>query len=193
MFNVIKKSTDRLVKLQNLLRKTVKSENTNKNVNVDVRNMLAELIMLFETIARHKEIEITLEIDMKGQEVINSSEYHIERCIANAIQNALNALKASPIRKLIVRAFRRDNDVVFEVADTGPGFPEAMKKNLFAQFGRSSNSTGEIGGSGFGLYSMKQMIEEIKGTIEIDSVPGQGSTVRFIAADHLLDELRKAS
>ena len=79
------------------------------------------------------------------------------------------------------RVERRSSKLLFAVRDTGIGIPADRVDTLFEAVHRrpTSSTTRRFGGTGLGLSISKRLAEAMGGTIEVDSVPGQGSTFRF--------------
>ncbi|MEM8964649.1 MAG: ATP-binding protein, partial [Acidobacteriota bacterium] len=70
--------------------------------------------------------------------------------------------------------------IVFTVRDTGIGIPAALRDELFKPFTQAeSSSTRSYGGTGLGLAICKRLVEMMGGTIQVDSVEGQGATFSF--------------
>lgn len=64
----------------------------------------------------------------------------------------------------------------FKVSDTGIGISEEFQKHIFDSFAREKNTTlSGIHGTGLGLTISKNIVERMGGTIELYSVPGEGS------------------
>ncbi|HTG43294.1 MAG TPA: PAS domain S-box protein, partial [Verrucomicrobiae bacterium] len=104
--------------------------------------------------------------------------YADERLLRHILINLLtNAVKYSP-EGVAVRFFmaRLGTKVRFEVIDRGIGIPEPDQKWLFNAFQRGRN-VGAIPGTGLGLVIVKRCVELHRGTIRIDSAPGQGTRV----------------
>ncbi len=62
------------------------------------------------------------------------------------------------------------------VRDEGVGIPAPELARIFDRFYRASNVAGHIAGSGIGLAGAKQIVEQLGGTISVESTEGAGST-----------------
>ena len=74
-------------------------------------------------------------------------------------------------------------DARFEIAvkDTGPGIAPEDQSKIFEEFQQVDNSsTRQKGGSGLGLAISKRIVEMHGGTINVQSVLGEGSTFRIL-------------
>jgi two-component system cell cycle sensor histidine kinase/response regulator CckA len=98
--------------------------------------------------------------------------------LANALLNlVINARDAMPGGGTITLAAELDGEaVVISVADTGTGMPPEVQARLFEPF----FTTKEPGrGTGLGLASVKGAVQAHRGTIHVDSRPGEGTTFRL--------------
>ncbi|MCA1941867.1 MAG: histidine kinase, partial [Caenispirillum bisanense] len=85
-----------------------------------------------------------------------------------------NAVRFTPQGGSVTLAAQRDgDDVVFTVADTGAGIPPADQDFMFDTFARGPGSPGH----GLGLALVKSFVELHGGSVELVSVPGEGTTV----------------
>ena len=89
-----------------------------------------------------------------------------------------NALKYTPEGGSVYVNVRGDGDrVVINVTDTGIGISADDLDHIFQKFYRADNSdTREIGGTGLGLYLVKQRVEAMGGKVWAESAFGDGST-----------------
>lgn len=87
-----------------------------------------------------------------------------------------NALKYSPKTASVdFTVQQHEQHIVFQVSDKGIGIPADDLPRLFTPFFRASN-TGSIKGTGLGLSIVKELVEAHKGTIEVESKTGVGTT-----------------
>ena len=91
-----------------------------------------------------------------------------------------NAIKYTPASEVVrIRATQDGGVARIEVADNGPGIPEASQHLIFEKFGRAKQpSPGRVHSSGVGLAFCRLAVEAHGGAIGVDSA-GQGSTFWF--------------
>ncbi|MDF2158610.1 7TM diverse intracellular signaling domain-containing protein [Algoriphagus sp. CAU 1675] len=101
----------------------------------------------------------------------------INQVFMNIINNAVHALSdhidtiADP--KIEIRTKSQGDTVVVEISDNGPGMPEHVKQRIFEPF-FTTKAVGK--GTGLGLSIVYSIIENHKGTLEVDTEEGQGTT-----------------
>ncbi|MGE4294523.1 MAG: ATP-binding protein [Campylobacterales bacterium] len=107
--------------------------------------------------------------------------YADERKLIQALYHLLgNAFKFTQAGTVTLRAKRSGKDCQIEVIDTGIGMTAAQIENLFTPFWQAdSSSTRRFGGSGLGLALVRNFIQMMDGTIEVESEPGKGSCFRI--------------
>jgi PAS domain S-box-containing protein len=98
----------------------------------------------------------------------------LERALTNVLANAVKYSEyGSPIT---VSLSQQDGTGVIAVSDQGIGIPASDLPFIFDRFYRAANVPRESAGTGVGLAGVRQIIEQHGGTIEAQSVEGQGST-----------------
>ena len=95
----------------------------------------------------------------------------IQQVLINLISNAIHATEGLGEKTISLRSFVRDEQVVFEVADTGHGIPPNLLREIFVPFFSTRQE-----GSGIGLSLSKQIVASHKGNITVRSTPGEGTT-----------------
>jgi two-component system, OmpR family, sensor histidine kinase KdpD len=99
----------------------------------------------------------------------------LERVFANLIENALRYSDGQPVRVSVRRLGSR---VVIRVTDRGPGIPDSEQERVFEAFYRGVGANrGQAPGSGLGLAIAKGFVEANGGTIAVESLPGQGTSL----------------
>ena len=98
----------------------------------------------------------------------------LERVLANLFSNALHHSPAA--RPPALQAHRRNDTVVLEVIDHGPGVPDGLKTEIFEPFRRFDDRKV---GVGLGLAVAKGFTEAMGGAIVAADTPGGGLTVRI--------------
>lgn len=106
------------------------------------------------------------------------SSQELQQVLVNLILNALHAMEDKPIEERLVEIAIKDagDEALLEVSDRGAGMTAEQKDQIFEPF----YTTKPVGkGTGLGLWVSLQIIEQHKGSLEVDSTPGQGSTFRI--------------
>lgn len=106
--------------------------------------------------------------------------FRIHRILLNLVSNAIKFTEKGYIKVIAKLADIKDNKnaiIKLIVQDTGTGISERAQAIMFEKFTREHPSNeGLYQGIGLGLRIVKQFTQELEGEIEIDSIPGQGST-----------------
>ncbi len=166
-----------------------------------VRKLARELNKNIELVLRGEETEL----DKMLVEEITDPLMHI---IRNALDHGIEAPEVrvaagkNAVGRVSLVAYQQGNSVVFDVSDDGRGIdPEAVRKAalrrglvaegepvdaqhayelLFAPGFSTAAAVSEISGRGVGLDVVKKNIQELKGTIDVISTAGQGTTFRIM-------------
>lgn len=147
---------------------------------IELRSMLENLISRHRLKA-DKPVEFTLL--MEGEITIRADRMHLYNVISNLIDNAI---KYSDEKADICISVTRCNGscnsncntgVTLKIQDKGIGIPADKQKHLFDKFYRvPTGNLHHVKGYGLGLYYVKTMIEQHKGTVSVESSTGKGST-----------------
>jgi signal transduction histidine kinase len=139
---------------------------------------LHELIEEAEETARMgasaAEVKIELRLDAQN-DLVFADRVQLMQVLGNLIRNAVDAMATSPARELVVSTSTDESGMIqTDVADTGPGLPQAVKDDLFAPF-----VTTKSGGMGVGLAISRAIIEAHEGAIWAESNPSGGAVFSF--------------
>jgi two-component system phosphate regulon sensor histidine kinase PhoR len=102
----------------------------------------------------------------------------VEQILSNLLDNALKY--ADTGKRIDIRVRAAGPTVRIDVADRGPGIPEADRARIFERFYRVDRGRSrEQGGTGLGLAIVKHLVQASGGEIWVESTPGEGSTFSF--------------
>jgi signal transduction histidine kinase len=124
-----------------------------------------------------------LELDLAYCPWVRGDQQRLKQALANYLSNAF---KYSPNGGTVTISSRLEHPyLVVSVSDDGIGIPADVIDKLFTRFYRVDNAdTRAIGGTGLGLALVKSIAEAHRGTVRVDSTPGQGSTFSLYLPDH---------
>jgi len=124
-----------------------------------------------------RERGVALELDLPaGLPEVRVDPMQLEQAIVELVSNALDAMPAGGRLRIGARTMNGAGDpadVAVEVSDTGGGIPEHLLAAVCEPF-----FTTRQDGTGLGLAIARRYVEQNGGRLEIDSRPGEGTTVR---------------
>ena len=164
----LNKLTDNLLNWALLQKDLVSVDST----EISLQELVTENIALFQRIADEKKITLTSDL---GISTVKSDKHILSTVIRNLMDNAI---KYTPEGGAItIKAQELDNRISLSIQDSGVGMSEAQVNKLFTlDKSKSTKGTMGEGGTGLGMHLVEQLVEKIEGTINVDSVLGEGST-----------------
>lgn len=163
------KETDRISDITKRLTDFVKPGKTVKREKIEVRDEIEEALAFLNAEIKLSDIQIKKNIP-SGLPLIMADKKHIQQIFFNIIKNAVQSLEDK--RTIEIRGKKEGARLRFEIKDTGCGIREEDKKKMFVPF-----FTTKTGGTGLGLFIVKQLTEINKGGIKIESKLGEGTSV----------------
>ncbi len=113
-----------------------------------------------------------------GAAIVMADRVQIQQVLINLMRNAMEAMRDSERRELLVRIGpTAEGRVLVEVADTGPGISDEIAAELFKPF-----VTTKFGGMGVGLSISKRIVEAHGGELSVSRNDNGGATFRFSLA-----------
>jgi len=142
--------------------------------SVDLNQTVKQTIELTKPMWRDQAlangITINMLTDFMGIPPVNGNASSLREILTNLIINAVDAINENGT--IVLRTYSEGKEVVLEVTDTGCGMTEEVKKRCLEPF--FTTKTGK--GTGLGLSIVYGIIGRHKGSIDIDSKPGEGTT-----------------
>lgn len=147
-------------------------------VPVKLPEFLEQKVHHYALQAKQKKIEIELKMrgDMQAPFLIDTDR--LERILDNIVSNSLQYTPAGGRIGISVKAEKER--ISYEICDSGSGFSAKDKEKAFGKFYRGDEARrSEEGHSGLGLYIVKQLVEQLGGSIRIDNTESGGACVSF--------------
>lgn len=150
---------------------------------VDLNSVTFSPAQLFETIrggfaaeAEAKGIELVLECTPDAGREVTGDAFRIRQIADNLISNAL---KFTDRGRVTLRVSVEPGRLIFSVRDTGRGIGREEKERIFQEFVRLDSAQG-VDGFGLGLSIVDRLVKLLRGSISLESRPGEGS--RFLVS-----------
>ncbi|NDP28493.1 MAG: PAS domain S-box protein, partial [Flavobacterium sp.] len=171
--NMIKNSVNRLDEfIKNILSY---SRNNRTGLDVVPISILQTTTGIVNSLKGMKEAgDIRFEIDIKEHHPFCSDQLRLNTLLENLISNAIKYHKTDQIDSFIKIEAHTNHDKLFlSITDNGIGIAPEHHNKIFEMFFRLS---GDKNGTGIGLYIVKETIQILRGSIQVHSKEGKGST-----------------
>ena len=177
MFQVEKTATQLTSLLDNLLlwAQAETQSLTLRPKYLTLQPMIADIAATYASIGHDKEVEVKMKIPADLQLYADSPS------VATILRNLIgNAMKFTEKGQITVTAFKKGNEAIVLVKDTGKGIKADKMKDLF-EVGKKKSTLGTKGeqGNGLGLVLCYEFARKNKGNLSIKSAEGEGTTVRL--------------
>ncbi len=155
------------------LREFVTKGETDKSPE-NIRHLVEEAGALALVGSREKGVRTVFEF-APGPEMVIADRIQVQQVLTNLMRNAIEAMRDSKRRELIVRTLHENDDTIAVIVqDTGPGIAEEIAEQLFKPF-----VTTKAGGMGIGLSISKRIVESHGGEMTVSRNEAGGATFRF--------------
>ena len=141
---------------------------------LDLHEVGRDLVEQFQIPAEAAGVRLTA--DLAADCNVEADRVQIERMITNLLSNAIKFTPEGGRVRLVVRSTPENAELIVE--DTGRGIPREYLPHIFDRFYRvpgSGTAPGPEQGLGLGLSFVAWIVKAHRGTIDVDSTPGQGT------------------
>ena len=139
---------------------------------VGVASLVAAVAAMADDVARPRELDLTVEV-AAGAGSIEGDERRLKQVLYKLLANAIRFTPHKGWVRLSVEA--DESFIAFVVSDNGMGIPEGELRQVFDRFRKGSNA-GSLG-VGLGLSLVQQFVDLHHGSVALESVVGEGTTV----------------
>jgi signal transduction histidine kinase/ActR/RegA family two-component response regulator len=144
-------------------------------VACDLRALGAELEEMFRPMAEERGLEFSMRLQLPEADAVVLDELRVRQILVNLLANAVRYTNEGQVA---VRLLWKDETLLIEVLDTGVGIAEEYQEQVFQPFNRTGQAPGS--GAGLGLSIVKRLVEQMHGTLDLRSRPGEGSRFRIV-------------
>ncbi|HEV2480903.1 MAG TPA: HAMP domain-containing protein [Puia sp.] len=142
----------------------------------------------FKPISEARHLRFTIETDPRLPQSMETDLQRLNQILKNLLSNSFKFTEKGEVKLKIYEASRNWKSgtssldearqvVGFAISDTGIGIPLEKQNIIFEAFQQAEGSTSrKYGGTGLGLSISRGLAELLGGTIELESIPGRGST-----------------
>ena len=153
---------------------------TLKYADFSISELLQEMNTVFHTQANEKHQTFVITGEDIQHDWVKGDRVHLMQIFTNLLSNAVKYTQAGGIIQFIVEECQTNSSVYakfhFMVKDNGMGMSPDFKDKIFDAFTREESSlTNKIQGTGLGMAITRNLVEVMGGTIDVESVKGQGS------------------
>ena len=176
MIELILQASDNSLSLINeLLQSNKKGGSPGTFREADLNDVVDKAVSLLKVASSEKNIRIEVSL-AKNDMTVSIDKHRIERVISNLVNNAIKFSANGSV--ITIQTVCENDQAVLLIRDEGIGIPQDRQSTIFYTSPDASRAgtAGETG-YGMGLSICKQIIEEHKGSITLESEVGKGTSV----------------
>lgn len=138
-----------------------------------LRTLLKTIEQMIQGSALDKKLTFVTDYDPYLPLSVQLDQRKLRQILINLLSNAVKFTAQGSIR---MKVRSQDNQLSFQVSDTGPGISDAELDQIFQPFFQAQTGRGSQQGTGLGLAISQQFAEVMGGDLSVNSILGQGST-----------------
>ncbi|MBV8780369.1 MAG: PAS domain-containing protein, partial [Phycisphaerae bacterium] len=153
-----------------------------ERIEFDIYKLIEDLNEFLSPLARKKSLFLSSYLSPDVPRRVMGDPGRVRQVITNLVSNALKFTERGgvSVRASVAQLDEQGPLLRIDVKDTGIGIPADRLDRLFKSFSQVDvSTTRKFGGTGLGLVICKRLTELMGGTIQIESVEGQGTTFWF--------------
>ena len=150
----------------------------------DLRAVLEDCVTILSPLAEERAVQMELDTSGLGHSRVIGNPLHVKQILMSVIDNALkyNRPHGSVFVRAEETAFQEGTARCrFVVEDTGIGIGEEFKEHIFEPFTQEhQDARTDYNGVGLGMSIVKKLVDQLRGTVTVDSRLGRGSVVEIV-------------
>ena len=153
-----------------------------ENIDFDLENTINNVITILEPKAIQKGLNMEVRFDKSIAKALKGDALRIEQVLFNLIGNSLKFTQKGFINidcKLL-NEYNNKQEICISILDSGIGMDASFIESIFSKFTQEEkDTTRKFGGTGLGMAITKELIDLMKGKIEIKSEKSIGTTIKI--------------
>ena len=146
-----------------------------KRKELGLKEALEGLLLLYENEAKERNIRLSMEMDEPVTEIFADPQ-QFEMILLNLLRNSFDSFSgAHQDKQVLIRTQRSGKRVLVKVEDNGTGIDKDLIDQVFVPFFSTKEQ-----GSGIGLSLVRQVMNQHEGSIHLESIPGERTTVTLV-------------
>jgi len=174
---MIKDENERMnYQVENVLRisQLEKKENIIKKIDCNAHDIIEESFVHLKLLFKNRNASVVDELYADQFNIMGSHE-DLVNVVVNILENSIKYSKDVP--RIKVSTYNESNHICIKISDKGMGMSKDVKERIFDKFYRQTKGNiHNVKGHGLGLSYVKKIIDLHFGTINVDSIEGEGST-----------------
>ncbi|RVT74437.1 hybrid sensor histidine kinase/response regulator [Flavobacterium sufflavum] len=173
---LIERNTNRLLNLVNQILDLRRIQNRKLEVKeINLGEFTAKVCENFREISLQSKIRLELKTSISNSNIWADTE-SLDKILVNLISNAFKYCRKGDTVEVIVE--ESEKEVLLKVKDNGPGINPSIQKRLFVRFS-NYNENPNNPSTGIGLSIVKDLVDQHKASIIVDSEPSKGSSFQI--------------
>lgn len=145
-------------------------------LDVDLLPLIENIHISLQSLAASKGIDFSIQHHFPLPARVNTDPTRLTQILLNLCNNAIKFTEQGQV-ELAIHLNQFDQQLCFEIRDSGVGISEEQQKHLFDAYTQADQSTSrKFGGTGLGLYICQELTRLFEGSIDVQSTLHQGST-----------------
>lgn len=163
----------------------IRSENTEVDYiikEVDLNKVIREVMLKNKDVLLERNIDIIS--DVNNIKVLTDYKW-LEFMINQVISNSMKYMRDIDDKKIEIKAYKQNKHIVLEILDNGMGIPASDIGRVLNKTFTGQNGRKVPGSTGMGLYIVNNLCKKLGHKLEIDSIEGEYTKVKFIFDNNL--------
>ena len=156
-----------------------------------IKGIVGEIVNMMKVAASQKSLEMKCEYDINIPCRYNGDDGRIKQILINLMNNAVKFTKKGFVKITVGGQPGEQDDMenlVFRIQDTGVGIKQENLEKIFEDFKQvDSGRNRGVEGTGLGLSITRHFVRLMKGSIDVESVYGEGSTFTVTIPQKIVD------